>query len=631
VPKRWRSDSVVRGLHERGLLTPQFARDVGAELKAIHARELRWSLKRWFQRSILSVVGTLVVFTFADAAITGLFMAGLIALNGVINLIALRFPSLVMSRWFLLVHLIPAAVLGAAPWLALPPTLDGQTILLIFGALALPVMSTGLSAWRSLAIAWVVVNGATSVVAWWYSNHLFNTRLPEITMAAVAVVIVVLVDEHSRRHLRMAEESVATMANAEIDALTGVYRRAPFLALVDRALESGAPGSLFFIDVNRFKVINDTLGHQAGDQLLSSAALRLRRVAGSGDFIGRIGGDEFAVFMPAVSGYQATAVAERLRRLFDDDFELRRHRTAVAVSIGVASTNAGVRTAHDLMHYADCAMYEAKRSGSPVYFFDDVLRADLLAFEETELALRNAVRNDQIMTHLQPFVDARTGAVIGFEALGRWRRGDEVVPAAEWAESAQKANLFPDITRAVVADVIRRKRDLQIEVLPSVAINVEAGDLGAFLRWANVEGLHPGDWILEITESEVLANEADARRSLNEAASAGFAVVLDDFGTGYSSLTRLLPLPISGIKVDASFVRELDSNPMARAIVSAIARMSESCELLIVAEGVETATQAATLLGFGIPVMQGYYYCPPTSVEHAVAFANEVQRAQVPT
>lgn len=581
-------------------------------------QELIASLHRWMLMAPFATIATVGVFWSADALGTGLVLAGIVLFGASLHVLAVNTQWFIGHWSFLPAYLSFAVSFGVLPFLALPQSQNGQVLLMLFGAVSLLMAGTALSARRRLAIWWVITGGTLMTVGWLVVDTQLDSYFPAIAFATLTILATAGLDESSARHRRLVDYAIAALDASQVDSLTGLYRRQPFLEQIELSMQVNGLGSLFFIDINRFKVINDTLGHKAGDQLLVATAERVGSVLSDGDLAGRIGGDEIAVFAPNLSRSDAPELADRLVALFADEFRLLGRRVGISVSIGVAtSTEEGMAVA-DLIHFGDVAMYAAKRDGRSVRFFDEEMRANLLHLEETELALRTSLRQRRVVAYAQPIVDLSRGRIVAFEALGRWNRDGTIVTASDFYGSAQQGGLLPDITRAVATDVIDLTTSLDVAQRPLVAINVEAGDLGSFLEWTTANAVDPRLWILEITEGQILENFAEAAQHLHIASDMGFMVVLDDFGTGYSSLSRILELPIDGLKVDVSFVQAMLTDERARAIVSSIAHLASACDLLVSAEGVETQEQVEALREVGIELMQGFYFGHPEPLANAL-------------
>jgi len=591
----------------------------------------RGSVRRWLITSPITAAAIFLIFYVTDAMTTGLCALVILACGAVLHAVVLS-NRVAGCIWLPIVgYSMYLAALALLPAFALPVSLNGQISLLLVIAIALPMVGVALSANRTAAMTAISIGGAASLVGWLVQPDAFDPVLPEVLFVAVTVLTLGIVEEVASQHMKIAANSVHIQQSKEIDPLTRLYRRSTFLGLIEQSRLLGDPGGLYFIDIDRFKVINDTLGHQAGDQLLIAVAERIRSALGPDDFAGRIGGDEIGVFIAGQTPDNIASTALRLTSIFDRDFRLIDHQVPVAASISAVAAGESTSGAV-LMHQADIAMHAAKRDGRPLRIFDDKMRAELVRLEQAELDLRTALKNGEIGAHLQPIVNLETGTVTSFEALGRWSQDDAAIPAADFFVSAKQSNLLPDVTRAVASDLIDFSHSIdQLSQaddrsdIPTLGINVEAGDLGAFLSWLEGQPVDPANWLIELTETQILNNYEEAVREVRRAVAMGIGVVLDDFGTGYSSLYRILHLPLTGLKIDASFVAQLLHSKTARTIVSSTVHIAHSCGLYVVAEGVETLAQAKALRNLGVTRMQGYYFCRPVSLDCALAVVTDLK------
>lgn len=615
-------------------LTGRFEGERHEQVTDLLCDTFRGSIRRWLLTTPVTAGALVLMFFVTDAMSTAVAALAVVAFGAVVHVITLR-PGLACGAWPIVGYSAYLAAIGLLPAIAMPESVNAQIALLVVVAVALPMIGVGLSANRWTAISAVVTGGAVSFGAWTNQPAAFDPYLPEIVLVASAVLTLGIIDEVSTQHVKLASASVSVKRNQQIDPLTGLYRRSTFLDLIEEAMTHGGSGGLYFIDIDRFKVVNDTLGHQAGDQLLLAVADRLVSAMAADDFAGRIGGDEIGVFIPGQTPDAIAATALRLTGIFDKDFRLIDHQVPVAASISAVSAD-GTTSGAALMHQADIAMHAAKRDGRRLRIFDNEMRAELVRLEQTELDLRAALKNNEIGAHLQPIVDLVSSSVCSFEALGRWTKDGAAVPAADFFLSAKQSNLLPDITRAVAGDLIGFSESIaklshapDRSDVPTLGINVEAGDLGDFLTWLDDQSVDPTNWLVELTETQILNNYEEAVRDVRRAVDMGLGVVLDDFGTGYSSLYRILHLPLAGLKIDASFVAQLMHSPTARTIVSSTVHIADSCGLYVVAEGVETHAEAEALLELGVTRMQGYYFCRPLSVDRTLATVQEVKSAGV--
>lgn len=435
-----------------------------------------------------------------------------------------------------------------------------------------------------------------------------------------------------RRH----EGELAHQANH--DPLTGLPNRGRFTELLHQATlrqrtkqtdEACSRIAVLFLDLDGFKVVNDSLGHPAGDQLLVQVAQRLGAELRPGDVLGRLGGDEFTVLAERIGHDDAVALAERLRERMRQPFLVEGRELLMGVSIGVVSTDVPEDPA-DLMRWADSAMYRAKQLGrNRVAVFDDVLRNEALELLEMDQDLRVAVANGQLELHYQPEVCLHTGAFVGVEALVRWNRpGGGQLTAGEFVPLAEDNGAILPIGRwvldtacAEVAGWIDRGDAPEGFVL---RINLSArqledpGLVRDAQRSLETSGLPASSLCMEVTETALMRDVDHALVVLDDLNALGIRLAVDDFGTGYSSLSSLKRFPLQVLKIDRSFIDGLPDDPHDTAITTTVLRLAETLGLTVTAEGVETATQRDLLRELGCHTAQGYFFARPSSSEHVL-------------
>jgi diguanylate cyclase (GGDEF)-like protein/PAS domain S-box-containing protein len=458
-----------------------------------------------------------------------------------------------------------------------------------------------------------------------------------IDFAGAKAMLVVANDVTER--LR-AEESL--WHAAYFDALTGLPNRALFMERLSqtqaRMLATQAGGfAVLFLDIDRFKVINDSLGHRAGDVLLVQIAQRLEKIRRVGDTVARLGGDEFAVLVEEVHDHaEAVLVAERIHNELAVPFDLSEEQGPPEVfssaSIGIAlgrNTEGTHQPVEELLRDADTAMYRAKGRGAGQHALFDVAMHDrAVAVLQMESDLRRAIDREELRVFFQPIVALPEGRIVGFEALCRWpHRTRGWIPPGDFIPLAEETGLIGRVDRWVLEEACKRMCEFQ-QINPrkgalTLSVNLSGRELlqhdladqvAAILKRT---GLSPRSLKLEITESVLVENEAQARRCLSSLKELGVALCLDDFGTGYSSLSYLHRMPVDGIKVDVSFVRTMGSDEKNRRIVESVVLLGKKLGLEVVAEGVETPSQAAQLLLLGCTLAQGYLYGAPFDAETA--------------
>ena len=407
------------------------------------------------------------------------------------------------------------------------------------------------------------------------------------------------------------------------DELTELPNRTLFndqlrLALA-RSARAGNHLALMFVDLDNFKLINDTLGHQEGDQLLKQVAARLKRCVRGADTVARLGGDEFVILLEIDNRNEVALMATRILEAFAASFILQEQECFITSSIGISLFPEDTADPHILMRHADTAMYRAKERGKNIYMFFTADMAEQISRRMTvENALRFAIAHDELFIEYQPQIDLLDNALVGVEALLRWRHQDRVLLPKEFIQIAEESGFIVDIDEWVIGEVCKQMRRWDEHGLCPfwVSVNTSARHFrrpDAFARIANIvgpSGITPDRLCLEITEG-VLMDIDSATRILYKLHDAGFRVSVDDFGTGFSSLSYLKRLPIHEVKIDRTFVDGIATDPDDRAIATAIVAMARSLGLRTVAEGVETHVQQAELRQLGCNIGQGYFYSRP--------------------
>jgi diguanylate cyclase (GGDEF)-like protein/PAS domain S-box-containing protein len=418
---------------------------------------------------------------------------------------------------------------------------------------------------------------------------------------------------------RLAEARVEHLAFH--DPLTNLPNRLLLLDRLNQALlqaaRHGQGVAVLFIDLDRFKFVNDSLGHHAGDAVLTEVGSRLRLHARSTDTVSRIGGDEFVVICPDVgSNRDVHKIADALQKAIAEPILVGDQVASVDASIGIAF-GLGHDDAESLLRNADQAMYLAKGRGRARYeVFDDDLRGRIERRLDTELALRDAVHLGEIETWFQPIVDLQQQTVVATEALARWRRPEQgLVFPGEFIAIAEEVGLIKGIGTTVLGQACQAAASLNGRMAVSVNVSPRQfvqDDFGAVVKRALGEsGLRPDQLWLELTESAVLDAIDSAARTFQELRSLGVRLAIDDFGTGYSSFTHLKAFTVDLLKIDLTFIRDLERSEHDRAIVEGILRLADSLNLDVVAEGIETTGQRDLLTEMGCRFGQGYLFSRP--------------------
>ncbi len=416
---------------------------------------------------------------------------------------------------------------------------------------------------------------------------------------------------------------------AYTDDLTQLANRAKLLEVLGGHLEGSGQPAVLFCDLDRFKVINDSLGHQAGDSLLADLGRRLKDLQQDGDvLVARIGGDEFVAVLASSDHGGATAVAEQILETLTEPFLLKGRSVHVAMSIGIAVATPGERvTAEELLAHADLAAYQAKKSDREGYvLFDERLRSAADRRFNVELGLRSALDDNRIEVHYQPIVRLPGSGIVGIEALVRWRTEDGWLRTpGHFLDVAEDAGMMPEIDHRVLrramidgASVIRDGRPLFVSVNVSGAELTSTDYVERVLQLAQDTGFDPTNLVLEITESTfLLANSV--RPTLEALREAGVRIALDDFGTGYSSIAHLRELSVDIVKVDRTFVQNLPSDQVTNSVTNALVQLCRILGLTVVMEGVETTDHASAAEQMGGELAQGYLFYRPMPYEQFVS------------
>ncbi len=429
------------------------------------------------------------------------------------------------------------------------------------------------------------------------------------------------------------EQEERTRFLADHDELTELPNRSLFRQALNKALQraerNGKMLSILFFDLDRFKNINDSLGHDAGDEVLRAVAERLIACVRKIDMVARFGGDEFAVLTEGLSAEdQASAVARKILEALSKPMILAGRQYRPAASIGISTYPTDGRDAQALLKNADIAMYRAKEEGRGTFqFYSETLNTHSVQRLEFESNLSNALNNHEFVLHYQPKVDLATGRVTGLEALIRWVSPQlGFIPPGDFISIAEETGLIVPMGRWVAQTACVQNRAWQKGGLPQlrIAINISARQMSdkALVEFiaetVRKTGLTSESLELEITESAVMSNQEHAEKVLNELKALGFHLTMDDFGTGYSSLAYLKRFPFDSVKIDQSFVRGIPESKDDEAIVEAIIAMAHSLQLKVVAEGVETKEQFDFLRSRGCDQIQGYYFSKPIPANEIV-------------
>jgi diguanylate cyclase (GGDEF)-like protein len=417
---------------------------------------------------------------------------------------------------------------------------------------------------------------------------------------------------------------------AHHDALTGLPNRMLLHDRLAQAIElasrQGTQIAVLFMDLDRFKHINDSLGHAVGDQLLQSVARRLLDCVRHSDTASRQGGDEFVVLLSNIKQPENAAIsAQKILAALTVPYSVDQQELHVSVSIGIATYPSDGQDAETLLKSADSAMYHAKDSGRNNYkFFVQEMNVRAVQRQSIEARLHRALERQEFVLHYQAKIDLQSNMIIGVEALIRWQQPERgLVPPSEFIPVAEDSGLILPIGRWVLREACLQARAWREAGLPqiTVAVNTSAREFSAtdFMEYVGTTledtCLKPRYLELELTESSLMHDATVANLVLNALTDLGVKLAIDDFGTGYSSLSYLRQFPVDTLKIDRSFVNRMTSNAEDAAIVSAVIGMGKSLKLRVIAEGVETAEQGAFLIAQHCDEAQGYYFSRPVVAE----------------
>jgi diguanylate cyclase (GGDEF)-like protein len=431
---------------------------------------------------------------------------------------------------------------------------------------------------------------------------------------------------------RRAEERTHYLAY--YDDLTGLPNRRLFKEQLTRSMTASRRRdwliAVLYLDLDGFKQVNDTRGHDLGDVLLQAVSERLQgciretdSIARGGDenvhVVSRLGGDEFTILLDSIKDYrEAALVAQRILHSIEQPFPLDGQDVFISASIGIAVHPDAGQDMHELLQHADLAMYHAKKKGKNNFQFyrremnEEIIRRTTLMHD-----LRKAIEEEELELHYQPIVDASTQEIVSVEALVRWQHPQRgLLPPGEFIELAEETRLIVPLGKWILRSAVRRFEEWRREgIAPArMAVNVSGvefcfGDIvETVLR---EERIDPRSLVIEVTESAMMLDEEETSRALEQLSRLGVTIALDDFGTGYSSLSYVKRFPVNLLKIDRSFVQEIEEEPEAQAIATAIIAMAHQLDLVVVAEGVETAAQREFLVRHGCDELQGYLFGRP--------------------
>ena len=413
------------------------------------------------------------------------------------------------------------------------------------------------------------------------------------------------------------------------DRLTGLPNRSLFADRLQMAISHSIrydrKCAVLFCDLDQFKIINDTLGHEAGDQTLVETSDRLAQTVRRGDTVARFGGDEFAVLLTGLQDAQDAALLSRkILQAISKPMEVAGRSHILTASIGIAVFPEDGDSEEQILKHADTAMYQSKVQGRNTFqLFTESMNEAAQERLLVEQGLRNALADGDFTIHYQPIIDIETGRAMSYEALLRWEHSERGLIAPEsFIDVAEQTGLIVPIGLEVLKDACRNAASLPEEDghPPAISVNIsprqlrEADIVERIAEVVEDSGLEPGRLSLEITESAVL-NTEDGQSTISQLRDLGIRISIDDFGTGYSALSRLKEMPVDTIKIDRSFIHDIDQNPVSEAIVMAIVDLARAMDLDVIAEGVETAGELAVVRKAGCKAIQGYFFGEPLAVD----------------
>lgn len=456
-----------------------------------------------------------------------------------------------------------------------------------------------------------------------------NTMIKSIRASKIALL---------NQHTQLRKQKNELQYQATHDALTGLANRILFTERLEHTLEKSkvhqSQMALLFIDLDHFKEINDSLGHEAGDKVLNIVTGRLREIVNNDEALARFGGDEFTVIIEGVSNTQAALeLASQILKILSEPILVDHNELYVGCSIGISLFPDNGDSAQDLLKYADAAMYAAKNEGrNSVRYYSSEMTARALERVVMETSLRLGLKNQEFVVFFQPQVNGKEERLIGMEALVRWQSPTiGLVSPAAFIPIAEATGLIVELDRFVmrvamsqISQWYREGYNPGVLAMNLTMKQLQQGDFIDFLTNIIEETECKVEWIeLEVTEDQIMINPDASIEILRQISALGVKVAVDDFGTGYSSLSYLKKLPISKLKIDQSFVRDLPHDEEDAAISKAIVALGQSLNLEIIAEGVETKDQKEFLINNGCENIQGYYYSKPLPAQEIVAILSD--------
>jgi diguanylate cyclase (GGDEF)-like protein len=483
----------------------------------------------------------------------------------------------------------------------------------------------------SLEVAAPIVAAALATLVLTFSPP----GISEVYTTAPALVTLFAAAGRMALALREARHAAEAYRLSLTDDLTGLPNRRAVVNRVESLARQGGPVGLLLLDLNRFKDINDTLGHMAGDRVLQLLSRRLRSWLPAQSLVARLGGDEFAVVVDDADADALVDLGKRLQALVERPINVERHSFLLTASIGIATVQHGAPT-EDVLRQADIAMYQAKGQDGGVLLYDpekDEFTAEKL---KTAEQLRHGIPNRQLRVWYQPQVEASTMAVHGLEALVRWQHPTKgLLAPGEFLAIARQTNLMARLTEEVVELILADSQRwvaqgigtrISFNIAPLELLNAQL--LHHVLARIDAAGLPADSLVIEVTEDSFLTDPQLARRALEQIADHRVQVAIDDYGTGFSSLRYIRDLPVHELKMDRSFVSGIGHDPRSHVIVASTNQMAHGLGLRTVAEGVEDDDTARRLAALGVDILQGYHIARPMPAQHVEGWLKTWQQQQ---
>ena len=535
---------------------------------------------------------------------------------------------LFVLNWFGAIR--TASLLTVAMTTAGALLMANENIATTYIAMPLPILITSylLTSWSAFVVA-------TLMIAWALVVDIASPSL--LILVVVAILSYLFADSLDRAYRENRHRALH-------DELTGLPNRTLFIDFLQQALDHPDRNLLtvLFIDLDKFKVVNDSLGHIAGDELLILVARRLQACLRRGGIAARLSGDEFTVLLHDIRELgDAVKVAERIATALEDSFELRGRQVFISPSVGIALSEDGDGTADTLLSNADVAMYKAKTNGNATYeVFNSGMHDEAMERLELENGLRHAIYQGELVAYYQPKVELSTGMIIGMEALVRWEHPERgLINPEKFIPFAEEIGLIVPLGRWVLREACRqaykwrKQYPTATPLVTSVNLSIKQFRQSDLLQ--EIAGLlqeiklDPQGLQLEITESTVSSDVEYAVDLLQKLRGLGIELAIDDFGTGYSSLTSLQQFPVNELKIDKVFIDGIGNNAQDIAITKLVIDLAHAVGVRATAEGVETADQLAHLQSMGCDQAQGYYFCGPLSGDAATDLLGNIPRLPI--